>query len=356
MRQIDEGQNPRRADGPRKRQVHQHVSILCLLDPVAVTPPGCPRPTWSRGTGRRRKGARAKRSGHLARVVGAGACRFTRRERAESKGALPDGGTRVRSTSCAGGSWVLGPRCRRAGFATRARRLISPVVTAKGSSPTDTACVIPDPGTCEEQALEGANAQESTGPTSSPWPGPGVVGERTPGGSKAAKWACRPFSGEPSLNRTERAQGGLSRARFRLEPVVAGIRCHGSVVPIGLRAGRGQRARRDGESGHGLPIKLRRRWSVTNLQGSTRPARAGTASREGKALKGSSRDASGMEQGREASGRHGERRASQGYVRAANAAQSVVRGKNPEDGTGEGLATFVRHGGSHRCGVKGHPA
>jgi len=46
-------------------------------------------------------------------------------------------------------------------------------------------------------------------------------------------------------------------------------------------------------------------WSSANPQGSRRPARAGTAPREGKALKGDSRDASGMKQGREASGRHG---------------------------------------------------
>jgi hypothetical protein len=52
-----------------------------------------------------------------------------------------------------------------------------------------------------------------------------------------------------------------------------------------------------------------------------------------------------MEQGREASGRHGERRASQGLERAASAARTVEGGKNPEDGTGGGVATLT-----FRCG------
>jgi len=47
---------------------------------------------------------------------------------------------------------------------------------------------------------------------------------------------------------------------------------------------------------------LRRRQSDNEPARKQRPARAGAAPREGKALKGSSRDASGMEQGREASG------------------------------------------------------
>jgi hypothetical protein len=63
-----------------------------------------------------------------------------------------------------------------------------------------------------------------------------------------------------------------------------------------------------------------------------------------------------MEQGREASGRHGERRTSQGSERAANAARTVERGKNPEDGTGEGLATLVLPRGESRAGDTGHPA
>jgi len=51
-----------------------------------------------------------------------------------------------------------------------------------------------------------------------------------------------------------------------------------------------------------IPRALRRRMSESEPARKQRPARAGTAPREGKALQGSSRDASGMEQGREASG------------------------------------------------------
>jgi hypothetical protein len=47
---------------------------------------------------------------------------------------------------------------------------------------------------------------------------------------------------------------------------------------------------------------LRRRRSESEPARKKRPARAGTAPREGKALEGRSRDASGMEQGREAQG------------------------------------------------------
>jgi hypothetical protein len=56
-----------------------------------------------------------------------------------------------------------------------------------------------------------------------------------------------------------------------------------------------------------------------------RPARAGTAPREGKALKGGTTNASGTKQGRETSGRHGERRASQG-ARADRERSSNRRG------------------------------
>jgi len=45
-------------------------------------------------------------------------------------------------------------------------------------------------------------------------------------------------------------------------------------------------------------------------------------------------------------------------VRAASAARTVERGKNPEDGTGEGLATFTHSVVAVRLrwSDKGHPA
>jgi hypothetical protein len=49
---------------------------------------------------------------------------------------------------------------------------------------------------------------------------------------------------------------------------------------------------------------------------------------------------------------------SQEFVRAVCVARTVERGKNPEDGTGEGLATFTHPAAVERSwwGDKGHPA
>jgi len=41
----------------------------------------------------------------------------------------------------------------------------------------------------------------------------------------------------------------------------------------------------------------------------------------------------------------------EGHVRSVNAAGSVERGKNPEDGTGEGLATLAHHHGGSAAGA-----
>jgi len=55
-----------------------------------------------------------------------------------------------------------------------------------------------------------------------------------------------------------------------------------------------------------------------------------------------------MEQGREASGRHGIRRTPEMYILGVRTrrvqARTVERGKNPVDGTGEGLASLARLG------------
>jgi len=88
---------------------------------------------------------------------------------------------------------------------------------------------------------------------------------------------------------------------------------------------------------------LRRRQSNAKPARKNRPARAGTDPREGKALEGRSRDASGMKEGREASGAT----ANGGVERPRTSrvlAGTVERGKNPEDGTDGSLATPVPHG------------
>jgi len=55
-----------------------------------------------------------------------------------------------------------------------------------------------------------------------------------------------------------------------------------------------------------------------------------------------------MKEGREASGCHGGDGLRKGFARAASTARTVERGKNPEDGTGEGLATLVLGNGAQR--------
>jgi len=85
-----------------------------------------------------------------------------------------------------------------------------------------------------------------------------------------------------------------------------------------------------------------------------RPARAGAAPREGKALEGRSKDASGnghsaggnFRRGAQSAKRRAPRR-SAGSKRPRTSrepAETVERGKNPEDGTDEGLAILVPHG------------
>jgi hypothetical protein len=113
--------------------------------------------------------------------------------------------------------------------------------------------------------------------------------ERAPGGSKASKRACRPFTGELGLNELVDREG----ARKRIKPVglaTAGNRRPGSCVVRShetclVRIAR-QRA--------GASVKaIARSWSRAALAVVERelarkqgPARAGTAPRDGKALKG----------------------------------------------------------------------
>jgi len=55
-----------------------------------------------------------------------------------------------------------------------------------------------EPGTVVEEALKGKNPRRA--PTSGlTLAKGGVAAERTPGGSKASKRACRPSTGEPSV-------------------------------------------------------------------------------------------------------------------------------------------------------------
>jgi len=89
------------------------------------------------------------------------------------------------------------------------------------------------------------------------------------------------------------------------------------------------KGRLDGESTGKTPGSSRLAAVEREPTRKKRPARAGTAPREGKALKGDSRDASGMEQGREASGRHGNRRAPRGARTIRDRSQNRREGQEP---------------------------
>jgi hypothetical protein len=65
----------------------------------------------------------------------------------------------------------------------------------------------------------------------------GVVAERTPGGSKASKWACRPSTGEPSVFGKWTARAARSRASRRPDSATARNPRPGSCVPVRLRVG-----------------------------------------------------------------------------------------------------------------------
>jgi hypothetical protein len=142
--------------------------------------------------------------------------------------------------------------------------------------------------TVVEQTLKGQQSQESTDGRPHPGQGHEVVAERTPGGSKASKRACRPLTGEPSVGGkgTERAVHSHECAEAT-GLAIEGIRRPGSCVHGGFTSGwasPGKGSSRTEKSIVKLLQALRRRQSNANPQGSTRPARAGTAPREGKAL------------------------------------------------------------------------
>jgi hypothetical protein len=155
------------------------------------------------------------------------------------------------------------------------------------------------PGAVLEQALEGKESQESNDPITPTPAREREIGERTLEGSKASKRACRRFTGELGSGERPIAVDVLRHARrtglARRETVVLAHASGPSSDEPWQRVGAAAKA---GRRAH--PDRAGDRRTRTR-KGAKGPARAGTAPREGKALKGqSSRDASGMEQGREA--------------------------------------------------------
>jgi len=144
---------------------------------------------------------------------------------------------------------------------------------------------VTEPGIVVEKALKGQNPRRAPTDDLNLAKG-GVVAERTPGGSKASKWACRPSTGEPSVHGRCTVRAACFRARRgdrtsdREEP---SSQAHASRSASGWVC-RAKSSARTAKAIVNLPRTLRWRRSNANPQGSRRPARAGTAPREGKAL------------------------------------------------------------------------
>jgi len=118
----------------------------------------------------------------------------------------------------------------------------------------------------------GWESQESTDGRFQPGQVNGIVAERTPGGSKASKRACRPLTGEPSVC----GMGTVRAARLRAEATglaIARNRRPGSWVPGPLSGGlEGKElARESGKAIVKLLQALRRRQSNANSQGRNGP-------------------------------------------------------------------------------------
>jgi hypothetical protein len=180
-------------------------------------------------------------------------------------GSPPDGGTRGSIDHACRRFPGARPRERITGLVNDTRRLCSWGRTRHAGLPAPRTSSARyrargPAGACSR----GEEAQESTDPTTSPWPGRGSPRERTPEGSKASKWACRPLTGEP-----DELEQGSSRQRVLLQ------RSRGTVVPAHA-SGKpsGEPWQRVGSAGK-APEKLtsRRAWrrSNANPQGSRGP-------------------------------------------------------------------------------------
>jgi len=211
-----------------------------------------------------------------------------RRERTGSLELLPDGGA-CGSIDCAYRR-ILGARTQASWLGSRYRDgMAEPPVThvtrARPGTLRGTRAPRRDtgPGAVPENSLGGMKPRRA--PTRQPRPGQGkgLLCERAPGGSKASERACRLLTGEPGLYRLVDREG----ARKRIKPVGlanAGNRRPGSCVVRPTSWGARQRA--------GAPAKaIATSWSSAALAvverepaRKQRPARAGAAPREGKAL------------------------------------------------------------------------
>jgi hypothetical protein len=221
------------------------------------------------GAGRRREGAQARRLIPPGVRLATGVEK--RRERTSKLGRCLTVARGFDRPQRAGRSRVLEPGRRDSGLALEARWLGPRRQTRQGQR-TPAPCVDVRDRTRNRAwgMLSRGNAQESTDAAASPWPGHGVAGERTPGGSKASKRACWLLTGEPGLN----GNADLPATR-ECEPwirsAVAGNRRHGSCVSVHLRVGSRQRAGATRKAIVKDPCRPRWRQSDANPHGSNGP-------------------------------------------------------------------------------------
>jgi hypothetical protein len=208
-----------------------------------------------------------------------------------------------------------------------------------------------------ERALEGEKPRRAPASRLRPGQGEKSASERTPGGSKASKWACRPLTGEPSVGGKVRAAAARSRVEVPGLAIV-GNRRLGSCVPVHFRVDRGQRVAAAGKAVVKHLSALRRRQSVDELTRKqvARESGYGSSGRESSA---------GTFQGRE---RHGIRPRSVGAPRrtAGSARIACVPRVRPEPSRGartlrtaptgvwRSSSTMAALGAAF--GEKGHPA
>jgi hypothetical protein len=189
----------------------------------------------------------------------------------------------VRSTARSSGSWILGPRVEvrvsrnwRDGWTSR---------DARRSGSSRSRCVFVRravPGAMPEHTLEGKESQESNDPVSRTPARVKEIGERTLGGSKASKRACRRFTGELGSGERPIAVDVLRHARRRgLAARETVVLAHASVNPqgstrqrVGAAAKAGRRAHPDRVGGRRTRTRKGAREARESGHGSSRGERS----------------------------------------------------------------------------------
>jgi len=153
------------------------------------------------------------------------------------------------------------------------------------------------------ESSEGREPQESTDGRSQPGQAKRPSLNGLPGGAKLRSGRAGRQPASPVQVGRDTVRAGRRKAHRGDRASDRGDRRPGSCVRGPLSGGpMWQRAGAFGESGREVPAGTAPAAVGCEPARKQRPARAGTAPREGKALEGSSRDASGMKEGREASG------------------------------------------------------